>query len=86
MIPMTHVDAARGSRQRWRDRESTRGRSPVARFFSVFTDPQTLLNLVYLVLAFPLGIAYFVILVTAISTSAGLLITIVGAPLFILAV
>jgi len=83
---MTHVDAARGSRQRSRRGESKEWHSPAARFFSVFTELQTLLNLVYLLLAFPLGIAYFVILVTAISTSAGLLITIVGAPLFILAV
>ena len=63
-----------------------RGRPILSRFFSVLKEPQTGRNLVYLIISFPLGIAYFVALVTAISTSAGLLITVVGAPLLIVSV
>ncbi len=81
----THMSTSLRGR-RARRASSEEGRPALKRFFSVFTEPQTALNLIYLVLAFPLGVAYFVALVTVISTSAGLLITILGAPLFIVAV
>lgn len=45
--------------------------------------PRTYRHLLYLGLAFPLGIAYFVILVTGFSVSASLSILIVGIPLFV---
>ena len=46
-------------------------------------QPRTYLHLLYLGLAFPLGIAYFVILVTGFSIAVSLTVMIVGIPLFI---
>ena len=46
-------------------------------------EPQTYLNLLYLLLAFPLGIVYFVFLTTGFSLAAGLLIVFVGLPIFV---
>jgi hypothetical protein len=40
-------------------------------------------NLVYLLLALPLGVLYFVILVTGYTLGAGLIITLVGAPILV---
>jgi len=54
--------------------------------FGVFIRPQTYLNLVYLFLAFPLGIAYFVFIVVGLSLGFGLIITLFGAPLLVLTV
>jgi hypothetical protein len=51
--------------------------------FGPATDAQTYLNLLYLLLAFPLGIAYFVFLVTGLSLGAGLLVIFVGIPILI---
>jgi len=48
--------------------------SVVRVFFGVVADPQSYLNIFYLLLAFPLGIAYFVFLVTGISVGTGLII------------
>lgn len=46
-------------------------------------QPRTYLHLLYLGLAFPLGIAYFVVLVAGFSISVSLSIIIVGIPLFV---
>ena len=56
-------------------------------FFGAIVDPQSYLNIVYLLLALPLGILYFSFLVTGLSLGAGLLITLAGIPilLFVLA-
>ena len=54
--------------------------------FGVFVRPQTYLNLVYLYLAFPLGIAYFVFIVVGLSMGFGLIITLFGAPLLVLTI
>ena len=43
--------------------------------------PQSFVNIFYLLLSFPLGIAYFVFLVTGISLGFGLLIIWVGVPI-----
>jgi hypothetical protein len=64
-------------------------RSPVvsflARFFGVAIDGRSYLNLLYLWLAFPLGLAYFVLLVTGFSVGIGLTIIWIGlAILFVL--
>ena len=48
------------------------------RFFGVVARPRTWLNLVYLVLAFPLGLAYIVVLTVGLSLGAGLAIILVG--------
>ncbi|MFC2078985.1 sensor domain-containing protein [Candidatus Bipolaricaulota bacterium] len=54
------------------------------RFFGVVTDLQSYLNIVYLLLAFPLGTFYFVFLVTGLSLGFGLSITLLGIPLLVL--
>lgn len=45
------------------------------------TSPQTYLNLLYLLLAFPLGIIYFIFLITALSLGAGLIVIYIGIPI-----
>lgn len=52
-------------------------------FFDVITKPQTWRNIGYLLLAFPLGIFYFVFLVTGLSVGFGLFITLLGAPILV---
>jgi len=52
--------------------------SPLNDHFAILRDKQTYLNLIYLLLAFPLGIAYFVISVTGLSVGVGLIIVWVG--------
>src|SRR5438270_6882229 len=47
------------------------------------TSSQTYLNLLYLLMAFPLGIAYFVFLVAGLSVGAGLLVIFIGVPILI---
>ena len=49
-----------------------------ARFAGVVLRPQTWLNLVYLLAAFPLGLAYFIVLVVGVSIGAALAVLIVG--------
>lgn len=44
---------------------------------------QTYRNLLYLVLAFPLGLAYFIFLAVGISLGVGLAITVIGIPIFL---
>jgi FtsH-binding integral membrane protein len=51
--------------------------------FGPATDGQTYLNLLYLLLGFPLGIAYFIFLVAGFSIGTGLLIIFVGIPILI---
>jgi hypothetical protein len=54
--------------------------------FAVPFRPQTYKNLLYLLLAFPLGIAYFTWLVTGSALGVSLLISLVGLPILMLAV
>ena len=54
------------------------------RFFGVIAEPQSYISIFYLLLAFPLGIAYFVFLVTGISMGASLIIIWVGVPILAL--
>jgi signal transduction histidine kinase len=49
-----------------------------ARFVRAALRPQTFLNLLYLLAAFPLGLAYFIVLVIGISVGAALAVVIVG--------
>ncbi len=51
--------------------------------FGPATDAQTYRNLFYLLLSFPLGIAYFVFLITGISLGTGLLVVFIGVPILI---
>ena len=50
----------------------------IQKLFGVFANPQTYLNLIYLFLTFPLGLAYFILLVTGVSLGFGLLIIWIG--------
>lgn len=51
---------------------------PFYAFISVAADKRTYLNLIYLLLMFPLGIIYFTIVVTGFSLALGLLFIIIG--------
>ena len=50
----------------------------VKKYFEVVTRPQTFLNLVYLLLSFPLGILYFIFLITGVSVGLPLVFLLVG--------
>ncbi len=52
--------------------------NPVARFFRVLFKSQTYLNLLYLLLAFPLGLAYLIFFIVGISLGLPLTIILVG--------
>jgi hypothetical protein len=52
--------------------------------FGVFADPSVYKALAYMILALGTGVAYFTIVVTGLSTTAGLLVVIIGIPLFLL--
>jgi hypothetical protein len=52
-------------------------------FFGVVARPQTWLNLVYLLLSFPLGLAYFILLVVGLSVGISLTIVVVGIPILL---
>jgi hypothetical protein len=58
--------------------EKTMNDNLIGRFFSVYIQPKTYLNLLYLLLSFPLGLAYFVLIVTGLSVGFGTLIIWVG--------
>ncbi|GGJ06085.1 hypothetical protein GCM10008995_14960 [Halobellus salinus] len=69
----------------WMRRLADTSTTGVARsFLTVPFRPQTYLNLLYLLLAFPLGVAYFVVFSVGVSTGIGLLIVIVGGPILAL--
>ncbi len=50
----------------------------IRKFFGVYANVQTYLNLVYLFLAFPLGLFYFIFLITGLSLGIGLFILWIG--------
>ena len=52
--------------------------------FGVVTDPAVYKALLYMFLSLATGIAYFTIVVTGISVSGGMLVLIIGLPLFLL--
>ncbi len=53
-------------------------RSQIMEFFSVLIRGKTYLNLIYLLLAFPLGLVYFILLITGIAIGIPLVIIWVG--------
>ena len=59
-------------------------RSLLKNVFGVFIQLQTYLNILYLLLAFPLGIGYFVFLVTGLALGLGLFITWFGVVILLL--
>lgn len=58
----------------------TAGRSTGGRLFGVVTDERTYRSLAYLLLRFPLGVAYFVTFVTGIAVGVALVPLAVGVP------
>ena len=52
--------------------------------FKVVWEPQTYLNILYLLVSFPLGVVYFVFLVTGFALGIGLAIIWIGLPILIL--
>ncbi|WP_299263886.1 sensor domain-containing protein [Halorientalis sp.] len=52
-------------------------------FFAVPFRGQTYRSLAYLLLAFPLGLLYFVAIIVGVATGVGLLITLVGVPILL---
>ncbi|WP_134670083.1 sensor domain-containing protein [Halorussus marinus] len=58
-------------------------RDAAVAFVGVPARPQTYRNLLYLVLAFPLGLGYFLVLATGFSLGTGLAITVVGVPILL---
>ncbi len=52
--------------------------------FGVVVRGQSYLNILYLLLAFPLGLTYFIFLVTGLAVGFGLFITLVGIPILLL--
>jgi hypothetical protein len=57
--------------------------SALARFFGVVVRPQTWLGILFHWLAFPLGLFYFVFLVTGLSLGVGLVVIWVGIPILL---
>lgn len=55
----------------------------LAKYFGVVAKEDTYLNLIYLLLAFPLSIVYFVMLVTGLSVGFGTLIIWIGIPILL---
>jgi hypothetical protein len=53
------------------------------KLLAIYKDGQAWRNLAYLLLTFPLGIAYFVFLVTGLSVGAGMAITLIGIPILL---
>ena len=58
--------------------------SKLSVFLGVIAKPQSYINIFYLLLAFPLGIGYFVFLVAGISAGAGMIVIWVGVPILAL--
>jgi hypothetical protein len=56
----------------------------VTRFITDIGTGQSYLNLIYILIAFPLGIFYFVFLVTGVAAGASLMIVWVGLPILVL--
>jgi hypothetical protein len=52
--------------------------------FGVFADPAVYKAMVYMILSLGTGITYFTIVVTGVSTAGGMLVLIIGLPLFLL--
>jgi hypothetical protein len=52
-------------------------------FFSALVEQRTYLNLLYILFAFPLSVAYFSLVITGVSLSLGLLIIVAGFFIFI---
>ena len=59
-------------------------RTALGRFFAVYSDSRAWTALFYMLLAIVTGIFYFTVTVTGLSLSAGLMVMIIGIPVFLL--
>lgn len=66
------------------DQTTNRHTTPARRFFGVIAERRTWLNVVYLGLAFPLGLLYFIFLITGTALGLGLAILWVGIPILLI--
>jgi hypothetical protein len=57
--------------------------NPISNFFGVYAREETYMNLLYLLLAFPLSILYFVFVVTGLSVGVGLIVIWIGLPILL---
>lgn len=64
----------------------SRNSDPLSKFFGVIAESQTYLNYLYLFLAFPLGLIYFIFLVVGISVGLATLILWVGLLVLLIVV
>jgi hypothetical protein len=55
----------------------------LTKYFGVVANEETYLNLMYLLLAFPLGVVYFTFLVTGLSLGLGTVIIWIGIPILL---
>jgi hypothetical protein len=67
------VEVMLGERMPRRPLYAERGLPLLTRIGNMFTDPRTWSTMLYMVLMLPLGVGYFVLAVTALSLSLGLL-------------
>jgi len=58
--------------------------SMIEQAWAILRDHRTYLRIVYLLLAFPLGTAYFILILTGLSTGGGLAVIIVGIGILVL--
>src|SRR6202011_5651037 len=58
--------------------------SMIKQAWAILRDHRTYLRIVYLLLAFPLGTAYFILILTGLSTGGGLAVIIVGIGILVL--
>ena len=63
-----------------------KSRNPVVRFLSAPVQARSYANLLYLMISFPLGLAYFVFLTVGISLGIGLTIVWIGLPILALVI
>lgn len=63
---------------------SSTGPSVLRRIFGPFAEGRVWTSLVYMILSLATGIAYFTIVVTGLSVAGGMMVLIVGVPLFML--
>ena len=75
------VEVMLGERMPRRPLYVGRGQPLLTRIGAMFTDPRTWSTMLYMLLMLPLGILYFTVAVTGLSTSAGLIIGSIGSAL-----
>jgi Arc/MetJ-type ribon-helix-helix transcriptional regulator len=79
-----YLKADRERKSLKRKKKASPRRSPLGNTVGVLFKGRTYLNFIYLMLLFPVGLIYFIYIITVASVGLGLLITIIGIPILIL--